>query len=90
MFFAQNYCSWVTTDIGKISISGKCVKCKKEKTVVVLVSELAAYGRGELIQNAMPNLSDDEREFLISGFCPECWDSLFPGTDVVEGEEKGE
>lgn len=90
MFYAVNYCSWVTADIGKISVSGKCVKCNKMITVVVLVSEIAAYRRGEKIQNAMPRLSDSEREFLISGFCTECWDSLFPGTDVVEGEEKGE
>ena len=37
----------------------------------------AAYNRwrgGELIQNAFPDLTPDEREQLISGTCPGCWD----------------
>lgn len=29
---------------------------------------------GELIQNVMPHLSDDEREFLISGSYPGEWE----------------
>jgi hypothetical protein len=32
---------------------------------------------GMLIQNAMPNLSADDREFLISGITPEEWDKHF-------------
>ena len=31
---------------------------------------------GMLIQNAMPNLSADEREFLISGTYPGEWDKI--------------
>ena len=34
--------------------------------------------RGELIQEALPELSADQRELLISGTCPKCWDELFP------------
>ena len=30
----------------------------------------------ELIQNAMPNLSADEREFLMTGITPEEWAEL--------------
>ena len=32
---------------------------------------------GVLIQNAMPNLSADEREFIMTGITPEEWDSAF-------------
>ena len=32
---------------------------------------------GQLIQNAMPNLSADEREFIMTGITPEEWDSAF-------------
>ena len=32
---------------------------------------------GELIQNAMPNLTDNEREFLMTGITPEEWDDMF-------------
>ena len=31
-----------------------------------------------LIQDAMPYLSDDERELLISGICRKCFSELFP------------
>ena len=37
---------------------------------------------GELIQNAFSDMSMGERELLISGTHPACWDKLFPG----EGE----
>lgn len=32
---------------------------------------------GTLIQNAMPNVSAEDREFLISGTTPEEWAALF-------------
>ena len=31
---------------------------------------------GSLIQNAMPDLSADEREFIMTGITPEEWDSM--------------
>jgi hypothetical protein len=33
---------------------------------------------GELIQNAFPDMSVSDRELLISGTHPACWDKLFP------------
>jgi hypothetical protein len=30
-----------------------------------------------LIQDAMPDASVDQREFLISGCTPSCWNSMF-------------
>lgn len=38
---------------------------------------LQLYRNGMLIQNAFPFLSDDEREFLISGLLPAEFDGLF-------------
>jgi len=32
---------------------------------------------GTLIQDVVPDLSKDDREFLISGITPEEWDSVF-------------
>lgn len=34
------------------------------------------YEAGELTQNAFPFLNPDERELLISGICPKCWESM--------------
>lgn len=36
---------------------------------------------GDLIQNALPHLTPDEREFLLSGSTPEEWDAVFGETD---------
>ena len=37
---------------------------------------------GKLAQDAFPYLTPDEREMLISGICPECWDSMFAQSPV--------
>lgn len=35
-----------------------------------------AYG-GALVQDAFPEMPPTEREFIISGYCPECQELLF-------------
>ena len=39
--------------------------------------QLAAWQGGVLIQRAMPNLTPDEREFLMTGYTPEDWEAIF-------------
>lgn len=58
----------------------------KENVMEIDVTEeqLAAWRGGELIQNAMPQLSADEREFILSGLMPADWDSLFGGEEEDE------
>jgi hypothetical protein len=49
-------------------------------TLVVEVTE-EAYQRwlaGAYIQDVFPDLSLDDRERFISGYCTPCWDQLFP------------
>ena len=41
----------------------------------------AAYDRGELIQRALPHLTKEVREFMISGTTPEDWEKLFGDED---------
>lgn len=36
---------------------------------------------GMYIQDAMPHLSADEREFVKTGIMPDSWEKLFPQTD---------
>ena len=45
--------------------------------------QLAAwdYGNGELIQNAMPNVNADEREFILTGYTPEDWEGMYGSGD---------
>tara|TARA_R110000796_G_scaffold158021_1_gene274750 strand:+ start:285 stop:485 length:201 start_codon:yes stop_codon:yes gene_type:complete len=44
------------------------------------VEQVELWQNGTLIQDAMPQASADEREFLISGCTPACW-------ALLEGEE---
>jgi hypothetical protein len=43
----------------------------------VTQEQLDAWKNGCLIQDAMPNLTPDEREFIKSGITPAEWEKLF-------------
>lgn len=49
------------------------------RTMEIQVSQeqLDAWEGGVLIQNAMPHLTDSEREFILSGITDDEWDSLY-------------
>ena len=36
-----------------------------------------SYDHGTLIQHALPDLSPQEREFILTGITPEEWDAAF-------------
>jgi hypothetical protein len=40
-------------------------------------AQLEAWRDGALIQNAMPNLTADEREFIMTGTTKEEWEKIF-------------
>ena len=40
------------------------------------VEQVELWQNGTLIQEAMPSATADQREFLISGCTPACWDQL--------------
>ena len=39
--------------------------------------QVESWEQGELVQNAMPNLSADEREFIMTGITPTEWNEMF-------------
>ena len=39
--------------------------------------QVASWEQGELVQNAMPNISAQEREFIATGITPTEWDEMF-------------
>lgn len=47
------------------------------RDIAVTEEQLAEWRAGALIQNAMPALSVDDREFLMTGVTPEEWASSF-------------
>jgi len=42
----------------------------------ITVEQFENWQNGMLIQDAMPNLTPDEREFLITGILPHEWDEF--------------
>jgi hypothetical protein len=61
----------------------KCPFTNKTNSMVLDVTEeqVARWENGELIQNTMPNLSADEREFIMTGITPEQWARVFGGEE---------
>ncbi len=43
----------------------------------VTEEQLKRWRQGTLIQNAMPNLTDNEREFIKTGITPQEWADTF-------------
>jgi len=44
--------------------------------IEVTDAQIEAYAAGALIQNAFPNLSADDREFIKTGITAESWDAM--------------
>lgn len=61
-----------------------CPICHCDTYLQVDAEGYARWQAGELIQVAMPDLDADEREMLISGVCPDCWDDMFGDEDEDE------
>jgi hypothetical protein len=63
-----------TTTLQKTSpITGKI----NTMSMLLDLSDFCDWQKGKLIQDAMPYLSAEEREFLISGIHPDEWNALF-------------
>lgn len=62
-----------------MTIKVQCRWCNKEKELEVPAEGYMKWEVGNVhIQDALPQLSPSDRELLISGTCPECWDRMFP------------
>lgn len=57
----------------KSPFSGKT----NEMDLPITYEQVQLWQGGELIQNAMPNLTPDQREFLMTGITPAEWEETF-------------
>jgi hypothetical protein len=60
-----------------MTIERVCRVCGKTSTLEVDADKYERWRTGELAQKVFPEMSADEREVLISGTHPACWDRLF-------------
>ena len=61
----------------KIVRTSPVTKSIREIEINVTYEQLERWRNGELIQNVMPELTPDEREFIMSGITPNDWDNIF-------------
>ena len=62
--------------MAKLTITRNCPFCNTPHTKEFDEEQYRKYKAGTLIQDAMPNVSAEDREFLITGICPKCWNSI--------------
>lgn len=60
-----------------ITLYIQCPFCGSVTELHVPFDGYMAWESGELIQNALPELSPTEREVLISNLCPDCQKDVF-------------
>lgn len=65
----------------EVTIITACPFCGHANEIEVNEADYWDWQDGELVQNAFPYLSADEREMLISGICPKCWENTFGGEE---------
>ena len=59
-------------------IRTQCPECGKVHIFEVSDEQYQKYINNEgYIQTIFPSLSAGEREMLITGICPKCWDEIF-------------
>lgn len=51
----------------------------------ITIEQIQAYESGVFVQDAFPNLSTDDREFIISGTTPEEWEKMVEAMAEEEG-----
>lgn len=56
-----------------LKIEGRCVFTGEYYSVLVKPEQYRAWQNGTVAQEAFPDLSADDREFIISGISPKGW-----------------
>lgn len=71
----------------KITKVSKLTGIEHTREIAVTEEELSRIGGEEFIQDIVPHLSADDREFLMTGVTPEEWDEAFPEDDYEDDED---
>ncbi len=55
----------------------ECRQCQREFEIPVTDNQIADWKGGGLIQRVMPNLTNSQRELLMTRTCGDCFDKMF-------------
>ncbi len=59
-----------------IEVRQLCPLCRDVSLVTVPRDGYERWSRGMSIQDALPGISSDDREILMTGLHPQCWDEV--------------
>lgn len=62
-----------------MKLTETCNVCNTDHTITLKSGQYDDWKSGTPIQVAMPTVSPDDRELLISGICGICFDNMFGG-----------
>jgi hypothetical protein len=71
----------------EIGVITQCPFCGHANEVAVNEIDYLDWQDGMMAQDAFPYLSADEREKLISGICPTCWEKYFGSDEESDPDE---
>lgn len=60
-----------------VVIDRHCLLCGRPSSVEVPAHQYEEYQRGSKVQHAFPDIPADQREVIISGVHPRCFDKAF-------------
>ena len=63
-------------------IATTCCICNNSEKFTLTTELVDRWRDGECIQNVFPGMSGDDRERLMTGTCPACWDKMFLEEDA--------
>jgi hypothetical protein len=73
---------WLNPDVDVINIVRKCIHCNEETLITLDNDRFKAWQVDrEFVQNVWPEATTDDREMLISGTHPKCWEEMWADDD---------
>ena len=58
-------------------VTPACLGCGDTAVFIMTEAELTYYRAGEPVQRIFPHWPPEDRERLISGTCPSCWEEMW-------------
>ena len=68
-------------------VTPACLGCGDTAVFVMTVEQQARYRAGEHVQRIFPTWSPEDRERLISGTCPDCWEEMWAEEEDEDWDE---
>lgn len=69
-------------------VTPACLGCGDTAVFVMTVEQHVRYRAGEHVQRIFPHWSPEDRERLISGTCPSCWEEMWAEEEEDDWEDE--